>query len=462
MTRNPDQAGPLIVPNFKAGFQMVLRVLSRLLVMLFGLALGLGFCELALSVVVRSDADGNRTYRGIRLKPFALPQRRLAQLLDQLHASNASAVVYSPELGWDSRPVVAIAGADTLLTPGFRARRSPEQYALAAPNDTLRILLFGDSFTACATPETETWGHVLEDVVRKRGRAVEVLNFGLGGYGIDQAYLRWRKYGQRYHPDVVVFGFQPENVKRDLNLIRLIYTPDTGLPFSKPRFVRSGDSLELVNVPAAPPESLPAILAHIDRWPLRQYEAFYNAADYADHPWLHGKLLPFTGAVLRTRSPHMRAQERAYYDPAGSTASLALEILKQFDTEVRASGAQFMVIDLPRREDLRPLFEGKGEKVYEELRAELRKRYGLIDPRPEFAATAGEPGLKALFQTDSHYNARGNRAVAAALARVLEQRQWLPGQSLAALNTASRSSGAVNMASSPASSRGHSSIGRSQ
>ena len=64
----------------------------RLFVVLFGLALGLGLCELALNVIVRQDEDGNRTYRGIHLKPFALPQRRLATLLKELRAAKTSPI----------------------------------------------------------------------------------------------------------------------------------------------------------------------------------------------------------------------------------------------------------------------------------------------------------------------------------------------------------------------------------
>ena len=135
---------------------MLKHIASRLFVGVLGLAVGLGLCELALNFVVRQDEDGNRTYRGIHLKPFALPQRRLATLLKELRAAKTSAVVYSPALGWDARPSVTIARGETLVTPGFRAHRAPESYALTPSPDTLRILLFGDSFTACATADRKS------------------------------------------------------------------------------------------------------------------------------------------------------------------------------------------------------------------------------------------------------------------------------------------------------------------
>jgi lysophospholipase L1-like esterase len=45
---------------------------------------------------------------------------------------------------------------------------------------SLRIALFGDSFTAGAeVPYTDTWGRRLEEKLRAQGAAVEVLNFGI-------------------------------------------------------------------------------------------------------------------------------------------------------------------------------------------------------------------------------------------------------------------------------------------
>ncbi len=94
----------------------------------------------------------------------------------------------------------------------------------------MRIAIFGDSFAFGAqVPFEHTWGYYLENNLKEAGLNAEVLNFGVGGYGIDQAFRRWEKEGKAFSPHVVLCGFQPENVKRNVNLIRPIYAPKAGI-----------------------------------------------------------------------------------------------------------------------------------------------------------------------------------------------------------------------------------------
>ena len=66
---------------------------------------------------------------------------------------------------------------------------------------------------------------------------VELLNYGVPAYGLDQAYLRYLKVGAQYHPNIVFIGYMTENFERDVNVFRPFY--GNGYPdwiFSKPRF----------------------------------------------------------------------------------------------------------------------------------------------------------------------------------------------------------------------------------
>ena len=89
---------------------------------------------------------------------------------------------------------------------------------------------------------------------------------------MDQAFLRWRTLGVAYAPAVVVFGLQIENVKRNVNLLRPLYNRFTDLPFAKPRFVAREGQLELINVPALPPDRLAGTVANMASWPLASAE----------------------------------------------------------------------------------------------------------------------------------------------------------------------------------------------
>lgn len=84
---------------------------------------------------------------------------------------------------------------------GLRALRN---YSLVPPADTLRVAAFGDSFVfGDYQPVQTVWTHYLESSVGN----LQVLNFGVSGYGLGQSYLRYLKDGLRYNPDVVIFNY---------------------------------------------------------------------------------------------------------------------------------------------------------------------------------------------------------------------------------------------------------------
>src|SRR5690606_2816732 len=152
----------------------------------------------------------------------------------------------------------------------------------------------GDSFTfGDEVGDDDTWAVALERALAEHGIAAEVLNFGVNGYGTDQAYLRWRRDGRRFAPDVVVYGFQPENALRNLNVFRALYFAATDMPLQKPRFLLEGGAddraLRAIGQPTIAPRDMLAALADLDRQPLAAYDRY--APPYFDHWWLRSKLL---------------------------------------------------------------------------------------------------------------------------------------------------------------------------
>ena len=94
---------------------------------------------------------------------------------------------------------------------------------------------------------------------------------------MDQALLRWKKNGKPLKPHLVLFGFQHSNIKRNMNIIRMFYSPNTDVIFSKPRFILvPGNNLSLLNTPTVRPEDILNIFSDIDLWPLKPYELFYQ------------------------------------------------------------------------------------------------------------------------------------------------------------------------------------------
>ena len=235
------------------------RLAAKHALLIASIALGVGVVEGGLRLLTRTRASGVQVIRGVTLLPLRLPLQAVTPPAEGEGGAAPSYVRSDPALGWTHRAGGRSRGglyqADTA---GLRVERAGTTVTRAGRVGTARIAVFGDSFVhgdEVAFPDT--WAATLETAL-DADRPTEVLNFGVGGYGTDQALLRWRTLGHHYTPDLVLVGLQPENVNRNLNLVRALYLPTTGIPFSKPRFVLRDGALTAVNLPAIAPAQLPA------------------------------------------------------------------------------------------------------------------------------------------------------------------------------------------------------------
>ena len=133
--------------------------------------------------------------------------------------AHASLYVHDSRRGWALRPGVASwasteAGRTFVRTSsaGLRDR----DHALDKAAATVRIAVLGDSFAEALQVRAEqTFWSVLERQLARcpayAGRAVEVINFGVGGYGTAQELLTLRDTVWPYSPDLVLLAFYTEN-----------------------------------------------------------------------------------------------------------------------------------------------------------------------------------------------------------------------------------------------------------
>jgi hypothetical protein len=144
---------------------------------------------------------------------------------------------FDPDLGWDNRP-----GPDRPEIGPRTERRDETQTGLGPPEEG--IAAFGDSFTFCSEVEDdETWPHYLSGLTGMR-----VANFGVIGYGTDQAYLKFRRETARRPVRIALLGINVENIGRIVNTYRGFYccAGVFNQGFTKPRFVPAGTGLKLV------------------------------------------------------------------------------------------------------------------------------------------------------------------------------------------------------------------------
>ena len=354
--------------------------------------------EVALRFAVRRDEDGQEWLRDIRLRPYQLPLRDIGATLEHLEHGTGF-LAYDPDLGWVPRP--GARNQDGLQRVDAGGIRTDGETTVAPRPGVLRIAVFGDSFTfGDEVALVDTWGAALERGLAARGVPAEVLNFGVNAYGTDQAYLRWQRSGRRYQPAVVVLGFQPENVLRNLNVFRPLYFMGSEVPLSKPRFVVRDDALALVNQPTVPLARLRAALAALPAEPTFAYERFFVPHE---SPWWLRTRMTATVATLvaNARSDPFNLSEEA--------RDLANRIVAAFAAEVRATGAAFVIVHLPRREDVRTL-AARRPLWYEPLLRDLDAHYTVV--RPESVMAADDD---ASWAPHGHYVGRLNELVGAAL-----------------------------------------------
>jgi len=100
----------------------------------------------------------------------------------------------------------------TINRDGLRDR----EHSRAKPPNTFRIAVLGDSITeALQVPFESTFWSVLGRELRNcktfGNREVEIINFGVSGYGTAQELLTFRHRAAAYSPDATVLAFYPGN-----------------------------------------------------------------------------------------------------------------------------------------------------------------------------------------------------------------------------------------------------------
>jgi hypothetical protein len=242
------------------------------------------------------QSSGDTTFMGMRLLPR--DWNEVAAHYRSILAAAAwrgSYLAFDPELGWDVAP--SQASADGLYfssVEGIRSARPGERFA--GSTSRARVALVGDSFTFGREVRYEdSWGYQLE---RQLGANVQVLNFGVEAYGVDQAYLKYRHKVRSWRPDVVIFGLIDHDLDRMQSVYYLVTYPEMSVPFPKPRMVVDSQELRTLNVPLAQPEKIFSTPS-IGRLPFIGFDQGYYPWEWEWHYYQYSYLVRF----LQSRFP---------------------------------------------------------------------------------------------------------------------------------------------------------------
>ena len=181
-----------------------------------------------------------------------------------------------------------------------------------------------------------------------------------------------------------MFGFQAENLKRNRNLLRPLYDPRSGLPFAKPRFILTDQGIQLINIPVLEPDRLADTLRDIDTWELRPHEYFYDPEDFQGAWWQNSKLLA-TVVDLKVHGPDRWLLKRIIFEEKSDEQQLGWSLVQAFNQEVAATGARFMIVHLPSRQEME-LRAGLGRWSYQTFLDALDDGFEVVHPEDELGA----------------------------------------------------------------------------
>ncbi len=162
-------------------------------------------------------------------------------ILDKHGLSKFISHGFDPELGWVRKPNTSHDetgkfGKTNWTINQFCARTNPNFDNLESNTSC-----YGDSFTfSRQVNDDETWVHYLSEFTNSN-----VINFGVGNYGVDQALLRLKREFPKYPTKIVIMGVVPETICRIVSVWKHYYEYGNTFGF-KPRFILKNNSLNLI------------------------------------------------------------------------------------------------------------------------------------------------------------------------------------------------------------------------
>ena len=384
---------------------------------------------LALGLAILAVSEG-LSHLALRLSRPLLDEEVLtteAILADQsqrigtlLTSDTTGLLILDSALGWRYR-----AGyADSRTEVNAQGLRSARNYARRTPSGRVRVAAFGDSFVYGSEVRTgDAWPTLMERVFPQ----LEVLNYGVGGYGVDQAYLRFRAEGVVLRPRVVLIGFVSDDLRRVVNVYRR-FLSHSEIPLTKPRFVlAANDELRLLENPLATAVRYQRYL-HSPRTivELGVNDQWYRPEIYENPLYDRSATVRLAVAVWVRIHDRYLARDRLVRHGVFSRTSRAYKIqmalLRAFAQEARTGGALPLVVFFPDKSSLTRARRGL-RSPFSPLMADVAAA-GIdhVDLTPAFMAAAGGGGMGHLFMPGGHYSPAGNRVVAASLGRDLVAR----------------------------------------
>jgi lysophospholipase L1-like esterase len=316
---------------------------------------------------------------------------------------------------------------------GAHGARGPTPSVDKKPG-VFRVALLGDSFLQSETmPHDDVFHRVAARRLKRSGRRVELINFGVEGYSTVQQYLQFGHIVKRYRPDLVVLFF---------------YVGNDLYENHPPREHRPGfriENGELVYVPF----EVKGGRRNAVRDFLRKHVRVYNYLPDLIRMRLEVAERKLARRELRDPAAEEKAQfekmadaeATAYvlqHEPNHVRWRVTLELIERLNREVRASGGRLALAVIPTitqlydryyeimKNEFQPGPTGRWDRFgpQKRLKSFARSHDILYVPLSEtLAAEVAKSGRMLYLSGDYHFNRLGHELAGRALAESVARRQ---------------------------------------
>lgn len=318
---------------------------------------------------------------------------------------------------------------------------SPRQ-AVSTPRDRSGAKLnadFPDESRACASAYGDSfiWG---DDVPLQQGwieqlsrlLGCRVANYGVSGYGTDQALVRFRRLTSDSAP-VVMLGIFPENIMRNVNQYRAFFGYASAPHWLKGRFVL--DTTGALSWVARPPIDFDGFVA-LHRDPASIVPREYFLPGTRDGPV--AVRFPYTLSLARLAlMPRVwtrltsRPTWSDFYDAGHPSGGLPLTvaIVEAFAREAEARGRHPLVVILPPSSSFRAQAKFGAFEYAPLVEALSARRIDVLDPAPALLSALGTESPCTLYafpgECLGHFGVAGGARLATVVAADLKRRGWV-------------------------------------
>jgi hypothetical protein len=284
---------------------------------------------------------------------------------------------------------------------GWRGRR---EYREAKQTD-YRVLFLGDSFTyGTGVNDDQTFAALVEKELKADRMSVEVINAGCPGKGTDYELKFFQTLGRKFHPDLTVLGFYPNDFQDN----------------SRGEYYHVGKKGELRVKTLNPNQG--ALKTLLDRY--TPYNWLIS--------WSHAANLIKQGGIKMlidwTRQPNPEATRglvvtykrgsRGYSNPTDQ--ELTRIYLRQLNAAVKSAGGAFMIFYIPTYPEVTEYRKNRSLSRDElAIRRDAAENGLVLWSLTPLLAHSGQP-IDRLYYQEGHWTAAGHAMAARYLTRIIQ------------------------------------------